>query len=173
MKGGRAKAREAHRVPITPAMLDVLAVAAANHTDQDVTAQDLPLHARRFRNGLVFSTAEGGTYSDAAMSATIKRMNADRPEGEPMPWRDVDGRPITQHGFRRAFRTWVDDERPEDAAAAEAQLAHQEPDKVKAAYRGGDLLTRRVPLMTAWAVHCMVGATAHNVVVLTPADAAA
>lgn len=160
MKGGRAKAREAHRVPITPAMLDVLTVAAAHHTDQDVTAQNLPLQARRLRDGLVFATAEGGAYSDAAMSATIKRMNADRPEGEPMPWRDVDGRPITQHGFRRSFRSWVDDERPADAAAAEAQLAHEEPNKVAAAYRGSDLLTRRVVLMRAWADHCMGSASA-------------
>lgn len=160
MKGGRAKAREAHRVPITPAMLEVLAVAAAHHTDQDVTVQNLPLHARRFRDGLVFSTTEGGAYSDAAMSATIKRMNADRPQDEPIPWRDVDGRPITQHGFRRSFRSWVDDERPEDAAAAEAQLAHEEPNKVAAAYRGSDLLARRVVLMRAWADHCMGSAPA-------------
>lgn len=155
MKGGRKKSRRPHRVPITPAMLDVLAVAAARHADQDVTAQNLPLHARRLRDGLVFATAEGGAYSDAAMSATIKRMNADRPEGEPMPWRDVDGRPITQHGFRRSFRSWVDDERPHEHAAAEAQLAHEEPDKVKGAYRGSDLLTRRVVLMREWADHCM------------------
>lgn len=159
MKGGRAKAREAHRVPITPAMLDVLAIAAAQHTDQDVTVQNLPLHARRLRDALVFSTAEGGAYSDAAMSATIKRMNADRPKSEPVPWRDVDGRPITQHGFRRSFRSWVDDERPEDAAAAEAQLAHEEPNKVAAAYRGSDLLARRVILMRAWADHCMGSAS--------------
>ena len=171
MKGGRAKAREAHRVPFTPAMLDVLAVAAARHTDQDVTAQNLPLHARRLRDGLVFSTTEGGAYSDAAMSATIKRMNADHPESEPMPWRDVDGRPITQHGFRRSFRSWVDDERPEDAAAAEAQLAHEEPNKVAAAYRGSDLLTRRAVLMRAWADHCM-GAASAQVIALQDATAA-
>ena len=42
--------------------------------------------------------------------------------------------PITQHGFGRNFRTWVDDERPEDAAAAEAQLAHDEPHKGAAAH---------------------------------------
>lgn len=164
MKGGRAKAREAHRVPLTPAMLDVLVLAAA-HTADDVTVQNMPLHARRLRDGLVFATAEGCAYSDAAMSATIKRMNADRPEGEPIPWRDVDGRPITQHGFRRSFRSWVDDERPEDAAAAEAQLAHEEPNKVAAAYRGSDLLTRRVVLMRAWADHCM-GATSTQVIPL-------
>lgn len=163
MKGGRKKAREAHRVPITPAMVDVLAVAAAHHTDQDVTEQNMPLHARRLRDGLVFSKADGGSFSDAAMSATIKRMNADRLEGEPMPWRDVDGRPITQHGFRRSFRTWVDDEHPHEHQAAEKQLAHEEPDKVKGAYRGSDLLARRVVLMRAWADHCMGSASAQVV----------
>lgn len=171
MKGGRAKAREAHRVPISAAMLDVLAVAAAHHTDQDVTVQNLPLHARCLRDALVFATADGGAYSDAAMSATIKRMSADRPEGEPTPWRDVDGRPITPHGFRRAFRSWVDDERPEDAAAAEAQLAHEEPDKVKGAYRGSDLLARRTALMRAWADHCMSSAVAQVVPLREAANA--
>ncbi len=170
MKGGRAKARDAHRVPITPAMMDVLTLAAAYHSDQDVTTQTLPLHARRLRDGLVFSSFDGGAYSDAAMSATIKRMNADRPEGEPMPWRDVDARPITQHGFRRSFRTWVDDEHPHEHQTAEKQLAHDEPDEVKGAYRGSDLLTRRVVLMRAWADHCMGSASAQVVALIEAAN---
>lgn len=173
MKGGDAKALPPHRVPITDAMLDVLLLAAAQRMEAEPTLDTLARHARRFRDALVFFNADGGAFSDAAMGAVIKRMNADHPEGEPMPWRDVDGRPITQHGFRRSFRTWVDDERPEDAAAAEAALAHQEPNRVTAAYRGGDLLMRRVPLMTAWGAYCTGSMKADKVVVLPPAGAAA
>jgi integrase len=62
----------------------------------------------------------------------------------------VDGRSATAHGFRRSFRTWVDDERPQDAAAAEKQLAHEDANKVSAAYRGSDLIARRRDLMAAW-----------------------
>jgi integrase len=155
MKGGLAKARDAHRVPITSPMLDVLVVCAALRTDVDVTLENLHLHVRRFGEDLVFTTNQGTAFSDAAMSATIKRMNLDHGEGERMPWRDVDGRAITQHGFRRSFRSWVDDERPEESAAAEAQLAHEEQNKVAAAYRGSDLLMRRVALMKTWGEHCM------------------
>jgi integrase len=108
------------------------------------------------------------TFTDALR---LLGMAGDRPEGEPMPWRDVDGRAITQHGFRRSFRSWVDDEHPADAAAAEVQLAHEEPNKVAAAYRGSDLLARRVVLMRAWAEHCM-GVAADNVVPLGKAAAA-
>lgn len=49
----------------------------------------------------------------------------------------------------------MDDERPEDGAAAERALAHEEANKVSAACRGGDLLARRIALMAAWNAHCV------------------
>jgi integrase len=155
MKGGRAKARQAHRVPLTTAMLDILVAAAALRTEEDITLQNLPVYARSFSDNLVFTSARGGPFSDAAMGAVIKRMNEDHQAGSRMPWLDADGRTATQHGFRRSFRSWTDDERPEDAAAAEAQLAHEEQNRVARAYRGSDLLGRRVGLMSAWTGYCM------------------
>jgi len=53
-------------------------------------------------------------------------------------------------GFGAASLVGVDDERPENAAAAEKALAHDGANKVAAAYRGSDLLARRRALMAAW-----------------------
>jgi len=35
----------------------------------------------------------------------MRRMNEDRPEGAPAPWRDLDGRAAVPHGFRASFST--------------------------------------------------------------------
>ena len=84
----------------------------------------------------------------------LRRMNADRPEGMPAPWRDADGREAVPHGFRSAFRTWVDATRPEEGATAEKALAHEDSNKVAGRYRHSDLFDRRIPLMAAWGEHC-------------------
>jgi integrase len=150
MKGGRAKELPPHRVPLTTSMKKVLAEAVALRTGTVPDEADLARHAALLGDALVFGNTTGGPLSDAALVACIKRMNDGAPAGAPPPWRDVDGRPATAHGLRRSFRTWVDDERPEDAAAAEKQLAHEDANKVSAAYRGSDLLARRRVLMAAW-----------------------
>jgi integrase len=149
MKGGKAKALDAHRVPLGPVMLDVLARAVALRTGTTPAAGQIAAHAALFGDALVFPSAAGTALSDAALGACIKRMNE-----AGGAWRDADGRPATAHGFRRSFRRWVDDVRPEDGPAAERALAHEEPNRVSAAYRGGDLLARRVALMDAWGAHC-------------------
>ena len=83
-------------------------------------------------DALIFPSAKRTTpLSDMALSAVIRRMNEDRPEGAPPPWRDADGREAVPHGFRATFRTWVDDTRPEDAEAAEKALAHEDANKVR------------------------------------------
>jgi integrase len=160
MKGGKAKDVPAHRVPLTAPMLAVLARAVALRTGIVPAIEALPAQAALLRDGLVFPSLADGPLSDATLGACIKRLNADGPEGGPVPWRDADGRPATAHGFRRSFRSWVDDERPDDAAAAEKALAHDEPNKVSAAYRGSDLLARRRALMEAWGAFCGTSAAA-------------
>jgi integrase len=64
---------------------------------------------------------------------------------------------ITVHGFRSTFRDWcaeaVGNAFPREVC--EHALAHSLPDKVEAAYRRGDLLTKRIELMRALAEHCM------------------
>jgi integrase len=154
MKGGRAKELPPHRVPLTLPMLDLLALAMEARTGTRPDLRELPKRAALLGDALLFPAAKGGPLSDAALGACIRRLNEATPEGQPPLWRDADGRPATAHGFRRSFRTWVDDERPEDAAAAEKALAHDEPNKVSAAYRGSDLLGRRRELMAAWGTFC-------------------
>lgn len=57
----------------------------------------------------------------------------------------------TVHGFRSSFRTWAAEvtNYPEDLA--EKALAHEEDDKVVAAYKRTDLLEKRRPMMADWA----------------------
>jgi hypothetical protein len=93
-----------------------------------------------------------------ALSAVVRRMNADRPEDAPSPWRDSDGRDAVPHGFRATFSTWVDDTRPEEREAAEKALAHEISNRVSGTYRRSDLFDRRVPLMCGWTDHCVGGA---------------
>jgi integrase len=156
MKGGQAREREPHRVPLPPAALRLLVHAYSMATGTPVKPADLPRVAAATGDALVFPSARPRTpLSDTALGAVIRRMNG---ESEPPPWRDAEGRPAVTHGFRATFRTWVDDTRPEDADAAERALAHEDPNAVRGAYRRSDLFDRRAPLMRAWAGWCEGGA---------------
>jgi integrase len=57
----------------------------------------------------------------------------------------------TVHGFRSTFRDWVSERTDYPSEVAEMALAHAIGDKVEAAYRRGDLLARRKPMMEDWA----------------------
>ncbi len=61
---------------------------------------------------------------------------------------------LTAHGFRSTFRDWCEEATSTPRAVAEAALAHGVPDKVKAAYRRGDLFAKRRALMEEWAAFC-------------------
>jgi len=159
MKAKRAADLQPHRVPLSAAALAVLARAHALVTGAAAEPADVPLLAPLMGPALVFPSAKRTTpLSDMALSAVIRRMNEDRPEGAPAPWRDPDGREAVPHGFRATFRTWVDDTRPAEADAAERALAHEDANAVRDRYRRSDLLERRAPLMAAWAEHCETGA---------------
>jgi integrase len=117
--------------------------------------EDLPRLVPLMRDALIFPSATRDTpLSDMALSAVMRRMNANRPADAPPPWRDPDGRPARPHGLRSSFSTWVDDTRPHEREAAERALAHQVPNKVSAAYRRTDMFDRRIRLMNDWAAHC-------------------
>jgi integrase len=155
MKGKKSADLLPHRVPLSDAALDVLARAYATAKATTATAADLPNLAPLMRDTLIFpSTKRDTPLSDMALSAALRRMNADRPEDMPPPWRDADGREAVPHGFRASFSTWVDDTRPHEHEAREKALAHEVANKVSAAYRRSDLFDRRIPLMSAWAAHC-------------------
>ena len=155
MKGKKSAEVLPHRVPLSPAAIDVLARAYAFATGATATAARLPDLAALRGDMLIFPSSKRGVpLSDMSLSAVLRRMNADRPEGKPAPWRDFDGRDAVPHGFRATFSTWVDDTRPEEREAAERALAHEVANKVSGAYRRSDLFDRRAPLMAAWAEHC-------------------
>jgi integrase len=61
---------------------------------------------------------------------------------------------LTVHGFRSTFRDWVAEKTNFPGDAAELALAHKVRDKTEAAYRRGDMLDKRRPLMEAWAEYC-------------------
>ncbi|MBB5695504.1 tyrosine-type recombinase/integrase [Muricoccus pecuniae] len=155
MKGGKAKAIPPHRVPLTDAMLEILSAAAVHVTGTIEGPDKLALQAALKADALVFPSPTGLALSDAALGACIRRMNEDASAGASLLWQDVDGRGATPHGFRRSFRSWVDDTRPEAGEAAEKALAHEDDNSVRAAYRGSDMLEQRRPLMVAWGRYCV------------------
>ncbi len=155
MKGNKAGEVQPHRVPLSAAALEALARAYAEANGTTATVAELPILATLARDALIFPSAKRTTpLSDMALSAVMRRMNADKPEDAPAPWRDADGRVAVPHGFRATFSTWVDDTRPHEREAAEKALAHEVGNKVSAAYRRSDLFDRRQPLMRDWAEHC-------------------
>ena len=57
---------------------------------------------------------------------------------------------FTVHGIRSTFSDWAT-EQGYDSRIIEAQLAHADKDKVRAAYQRSDLLKQRVAMMHHWA----------------------
>lgn len=68
--------------------------------------------------------------------------------------RRMDRTDITAHGFRSTFRDWVEEQTDSPRAVAEMALSHAIGSAVEAAYRRGDLLEKRRPLMKRWAEYC-------------------
>jgi len=137
VRAARMKGRREHRVPLSPAALDVLE------------------RARQVGEGSEFvfpNTLQGRPLSNMAMLKMLERMS--RPE-------------LTVHGFRGSFRDWVAEQTAFPAEVAEMALAHAVGDKVEAAYRRGDLFQKRRQLMDAWATYCtkaiLVGGAKDNV----------
>jgi integrase len=155
MKGKKSREVLPHRVPLSDAALETLARAYSLATNTAAKPDDLPRLVPLMRDTLIFPSAKRDTpLSDMALSAVLRRMNADRPEDVPPPWRDPDGREAVPHGFRATFSTWVDDTRPHERETAEKALAHEVANKVSGAYRRSDLFDRRIALMADWAAHC-------------------
>ena len=87
---------------------------------------------------LVFPGNSNKALSDMTLTAIMRRMNA---AGVP-------------HGFRSSFRDWAAERTNFPSQVAEMALAHIIGNKVEAAYRRGELLNKRVLMMTAWATFC-------------------
>lgn len=69
--------------------------------------------------------------------------------------RGYKGGGLTVHGFRSSFRDWAGEKTEFPRELAEAALAHVVGDAAEKAYRRGDALERRRPLMEAWATYCI------------------
>ncbi|RRQ22959.1 site-specific integrase [Thiohalobacter thiocyanaticus] len=83
----------------------------------------------------VFPSPRGKQLSDATLSKVMKLMG-------------VEGTP---HGFRSTFRDWCAEHTNYPREVAEKALAHTIPSAVEAAYRRGNLMTKRTRLMQEWA----------------------
>ena len=118
----RMKAGREHRVPLTPRMLEILAVADK---------------VREVGNDHLFpGPGIRKPLSGMAMTMLLRRMKVED---------------VTVHGFRSAFRDWVGEETFYRPDLAEAALAHVVGDATVQAYRRGDALEARRQLMTEWA----------------------
>lgn len=121
----RMKAGKPHRVPLSPAALDLL--------------KELPRDAELVFPGRVKPGQRRPQMSNMAMLQILKRMgHAD----------------ITVHGFRSTFRDWAGEQTAYPREVIEHALAHQLADASEAAYQRGDLLRKRHALMDDRASYC-------------------
>jgi integrase len=94
----------------------------------------------------------GGPLSDMALSKVIRDMHAAELQAGRKGFIDPkQGRVAVPHGFRSTFRDWASERTNYPREVAEMALAHTIDDKVEAAYRRGDLLTKRARMMEEWA----------------------
>jgi integrase len=135
----RIKGEHEHRVPLSPAALDVLRRLMERRAIRSLPA-----------DGFIFPGARTGRpMSDMTLSAVLKRIKR---------------YDITVHGFRSTFRDWTAEQTNFPREVAEMALAHAIDDEVEAAYRRGDLFDKRRRLMDAWAKYCLAPRTAGKVV---------
>ena len=139
----RMKADREHRVPLTNEAVRLL--------------RGLP---RMAGSDFVFPAARGGSLSDAALSACMKRINAAKPDGYPDP---RSGRPAVPHGLRSTFRDWAAERTEYPRDMAEIALAHSVGSEVERAYRRGDMVEKRRAMMAAW-VRFLRGETGGKIV---------
>lgn len=102
-------------------------------------AQEI-LQIARYRdpNSPYLFSIEGRPLSNMAMLSLAKRTGLD----------------ITVHGFRSTFRDWVAETTDHSSEVGEKALSHKISNKVEAAYRRGDLMTKRIKLMNDWSAYC-------------------
>lgn len=117
---------------------------------------------------LILKTENGGSFSDAATTALIRRMHARQKALDEIGWIDPDKSKregkvcvITAHGTARSgFRTWAKDDRlghnrKFDKEAAELCLLHcKASDDYHGAYDRARLSSERQRLMNDWGEFC-------------------
>ena len=131
----RMKMKREHRVPLSPAAVDLL--------------RGLP----RFEGTrLVFPATRGGPLSDMTLSQTMRRMHEAELAAQRLGFVDSRSkRPAVPHGLRSSFRDWVAEATIYPGEMAEVALAHRISNVVEAAYRRGDMVEKRRRMMRDWA----------------------
>jgi integrase len=89
------------------------------------------------RGGYVFAHDNGHPMSNMAMLQLLRGMHPG----------------LTVHGFRSTFKDWCSERTHFPNIVSEMALAHKISDKVEAAYRRGDLFTKRANLMKQWSAY--------------------
>jgi len=132
----RMKAGKEHRVPLSKAALSVLDRVPGSKDPDDY------IFASSMRDSV---TRRPKRLSNMAMTALMQKMTSThiKVAGEL--------RAATPHGFRSSFRDWAGSETHYPRELAEEALAHLVGNAVERAYRRGDALNRRRPMMEEWA----------------------
>ncbi len=117
----RMKANKLHEVPLTDRMIEILEMATIMKAD----------------TGLVFpSQINGKALSNNTLRLALqKRLKVD----------------ATVHGMRSAFKDWAAETTGYANEVSEMALGHAISSRVEAAYRRGNLLTKRKQMMADWA----------------------
>lgn len=121
----RMKANKAHTVPLSGEVLELL--------------KRIQAEAGESEEGYLFPSRKGRPLSNMAGLAVLGRMG----RGD-----------LTVHGFRSTFRDWCAEATDYPNHVAEMALAHVIDNKTEAAYRRGELLSKRRALMHDWSVFC-------------------
>jgi integrase len=128
----RMKAERVHRIPLTPEALALLGPRGADD------AYIFPGYLKKKANKL----------RDSALRQTLRQMRPDELDPKSQ-------RPVTVHGFRSSFRTWVGEKTNYDGALGEFALSHAVGADIERAYQHGDALEKRRDLMRDWSAFCM------------------
>jgi integrase len=140
----RTKTGKAHRIPLSPQVLELLERAKA----WKKTLGN--------KHGHVFPGSKAGQPISEATAGKVIRThdyfgfrnapNATQKKGSI--------RKFVPHGFRTSFRTWGADISPASPVVLEACLAHVTPG-VESVYKRTDLFDKRRTVMNDWADHCL------------------
>ena len=130
----RMKAGREHRVPLSPAVIELL--------------QALP---REPGNQYLFPGRDPG--SRVGVLTLSRTLAALRPDAG-----------VTVHGMRATFSTWASETTAFASHVIEQALAHKIGNAVEAAYKRGDLFEKRRKLMDAWAAYCAAPPVAGKVI---------
>lgn len=146
----RMKAGREHRIPLS---------------DDAITLLKKVPHLEG--NNHIFPAARGGKLSNMSLTAVIRRMHEAAVKAGGTGFIDPrQNKVVTTHGFRSTFRDWAGETTSYPREVCEHALAHKLADDTEAAYQRGDMLAKRVRLMTDWARFCGLPSVTGKVIAL-------